>query len=316
MEYRRLGQAGVKVSVIGLGTNRFGSEVVPQENVNSIIDAALDVGINFIDSADIYTEGDSERTLGEALKGRWDKVVLATKFYFPMGEGPNDKGNSRYHIMNAVEASLKRLQSDHIDLYYVHRWDEGTPIEETLQALDDLVRQGKVRYLGASNFASWQLAHANLLAEMRSWTPFVATQSHYHLLARGVEAEARPYCEAHDVGFIPYFPLAGGFLTGKYKRGQGAPVGSRGETSEYVQKYMTDANYDIVEQLETWAGDHNRELYELAEAWLMAQPSVSSVISGATKVDHVLSNAKAADWVLGNDELEEIEGILNPKDEA
>jgi len=315
MEYRRLGKAGVQISVIGLGTNRFGSEVVSQTQVNSIIDAALDVGINFIDTADVYTKGESERTLGEALKGRWDKFVLATKFYFPIGEGPNDRGNSRHHILNAVEASLDRLQSDHIDLYYVHRWDDDTPIEETLRALDDIIRQGKVRYLGASNFASWQLAHANLLAEVSGWTPFVALQSHYHMLERGVESEIRPYCEAHGVGFVPYFPLAGGFLTGKYKRGQGAPAGSRGETSEYVKKYMTDANYAVTEKLEAWAGDHDRTLYELAEAWLMAQPSVSSVISGATKVEHVLSNAKAADWGLSESELDEIEGILSQESE-
>lgn len=313
MQYRRLGKAGVQVSVIGLGTNRFGSDVVPQEKVKDIMDAALDAGINFIDTADAYTKGESERTLGAALKGRWDKVVLATKFYFPTGEGPNDKGNSRHHIMNAVEASLRRLDSDHIDLYYVHRWDAETPIEETLRALDDLVRQGKVRYLGASNFASWQLAHSNLLAEINRWTSFVALQSHYHLLEREVEKEVRPYCEQFDVGFVPYFPLAGGFLTGKYKRGEAAPVGTRGASSPYVQKFMTDSNYDLVEVLETWANDHQRNLYELAEAWLMAQPSVCSVISGATKVEHVLSNAKAADWVLSETDLEELEAIISPK---
>ncbi|MBC8504837.1 MAG: aldo/keto reductase [Anaerolineales bacterium] len=313
MQYRRLGKAGVQVSVIGLGTNRFGSEVVSQDQVNNIIDAALDVGINFIDTADAYTKGDSERTLGVALKGRWDKVVLATKFYFPTGEGPNDKGNSRHHILNAVEASLQRLDSDHIDLYYVHRWDAETPIEETLRALDDLIRQGKVRYLGASNFASWQLAHSNLLAEISGWTQFVALQSHYHLLERDVEREVRPYCDQFEVGFIPYFPLAGGFLTGKYKRREQAPVGSRGESSPYVQKYMTDSSYDIVENLEVWAKDHDRNLYELAEAWLMAQPSVCSVISGATKVEHVFSNAKAADWSLSESDLEEIEAIITPE---
>ncbi len=313
MQYRRLGRAGVKVSVIGLGTNRFGSDAVPQEKVKDIIDAALDAGINFVDTADAYTKGESERTLGSALKGRWDKVVLATKFYFPTGEGPNDKGNSRHHIMNAVEASLRRLDSDHIDLYYVHRWDAETPIEETLRALDDLIRQGKVRYIGASNFASWQLAHSNLIAEINGWTSFVALQSHYHLLEREVEKEVRPYCEQFDVGFVPYFPLAGGFLTGKYNRGEGAPVGTRGESSPYVQKYMTDSNYDIVEKLEAWAQDHERSLYELAEAWLMAQSSVCSVISGATKVEHILSNAKAADWALSESDLEEIEAIKSPE---
>jgi aryl-alcohol dehydrogenase-like predicted oxidoreductase len=313
MEVRQLGNAGVRVSVIGLGTNRFGSEAVPQPQVNNIIDAALDVGINLIDTANMYQKGESERTLGQALKGRWDRFVVATKFWYPVGEGPNDRGASRYHMMNAVEASLERLQTDHIDLYYVHRWDEHTPIEETLRGLDDLIRTGKVRYLGASEFASWQLAHANLLAEVRGWTPFAALQSHYHMLERGVEREVLPYCRAHGVGFVPFFPLAGGFLTGKYKRGEPAPAGSRGERSSYVQDYMTEANYDIVEKLAAWAQERERGLNELAEAWLLGEPAVCSVISGATKVEHVLSNAKAADWVLADEELKEIRSILEPE---
>ncbi len=310
MEYRQLGSSGVRVSVIGLGTNRFGSDRVPQGEVNEIVDAALDVGINLIDTADIYTGGRSEETLGEALKGRWERVVLATKFRSSTGEGPNDQGASRYHMMNAVEASLRRLQSDHIDLYYVHSWDDTTPIEETLRGLDDLVRQGKVRYVGASNFAAWQLAHANLLAEVRGWAPFVALQSHYHMLVRGVEREMLPYCQAHGVGFVPYFPLAGGFLTGKYKRGQPAPPGSRGESNRYVQGYMSEANYDILEQLTAWASDRGRGMNELAHAWLLAQPQVCSVISGATRVAHVQSNAKAADWHLSAEALAEVDRVI------
>jgi len=310
VEYRQLGRSGLRVSAIGLGTNRFGSTRVPQEKVNDLIDAALDVGINLIDSANGYTGGESERTLGQALKGRWDKFVLATKFYFPTGDGPNDRGASRYHIMNAVEASLRRLESDHIDLYYVHRWDENTPIEETLRTLDDLVRSGKVRYIGGSEFASWQIARANVLAEVRGWTPFVALQSHYHMLERHVEREVLPYCGAHSVGFVPYFPLAGGFLTGKYKRGQPAPAGSRGESNSYVQQYMTDANYTRLEALSDWASKFERGLNELAEAWLLAHPEVRSVISGATKVEHVLSNAKAADWALTPEELSAVNEIL------
>jgi len=314
MEYRQLGNSGVRVSAIGLGTNRFGSDALPQEKVNSIIDAAVDLGINFVDTSNSYTEGRSEETLGKALKGRWDRFVLATKFYFPVGDGPNDRGTSRYHIMNAIEVSLRRLQSDHIDLYYVHRWDENTPIEETLRTLDDLIRAGKVRYVGASAFASWQLAHANLLAEVRGWTPFVALQSHYHMLERDVEREVLPYCRAHNVGFVPYFPLAGGFLTGKYKRGEPPPPGSRGETSSYVQQYMTDANYDKLERLTSWAESRGREMNELAQAWLLAQPQVCSVISGATKLEHVLSNVKAAGWTLSDEELEEINAILGQKE--
>jgi aryl-alcohol dehydrogenase-like predicted oxidoreductase len=311
MEYRQLGNSGVRVSVIGLGTNRFGADVLPQGEVNDLIDAALDLGINMIDSANTYTRGRSEETLGEALKGRWDRFVLATKFYMPTGDGPNDRGASRYHVMNAVEASLRRLQSDHIDLYYVHRWDEHTPIEETLRALDDLIRAGKVRYLGASEFASWQLARANLLAEVRGWTPFVALQSHYHMLERNVEREVLPCCRAHKVGFIPFFPLAGGFLTGKYAKDQPAPPRSRGESNKYVQQYMTEANYDAVTKLSAWAEARGRGMNELAEAWLLAHPEVCSVISGATKLEHVLSNVKAADWTLTDEEFGEVNAILD-----
>jgi aryl-alcohol dehydrogenase-like predicted oxidoreductase len=284
---------------------------LPQNEVNNIIHAAIDLGINLIDTADVYTKQQSEITLGNALKGRWDKVVLATKAFFPVGEGPNDRGTSRYHLLNTVDASLTRLQGDHIDLFYVHRWDETTPLQETLRTLDDLVRWGKVRYLGASEFASWQLAHANLLAELKGWTPFVALQSHYNMFKRDVEGEILPYCRAHGVGFIPYFPLAGGFLTGKYERGQPAPSGSRGESNQYVQGLMTDANYTIVEKLSAWAADHGRGMNELAQAWLLAHPEVSSVISGSTKLAHVQSNVKAADWALSENEVAEVNAILD-----
>jgi aryl-alcohol dehydrogenase-like predicted oxidoreductase len=311
MEYRQLGNAGIRVSVVGIGTNRCGSEKLPQKEVSNIVDAAVDLGINHIDTSNSYVKGRSEETLGVALKGRWDKFVLASKFWFPVGEGPNDRGASRYHIMNAVETSLRRLQSDHVDLYYVHRWDEYTPIEETLRTLDDLIGMGKVRYVGVSDFASWQLAHANLLAAVRGWTPIVVIQSEYNMLERGVEREVLPYCRAHNVGFVPYFPLAGGFLTGKYKRGQPAPPGSRGESSSSVQQYMTGAYYDKIEKLAAWAGERGRGLNELAQAWLLAQPGVCSVISGATRLEHVLSNAKAADWVLTPEEVKEVTAVLD-----
>jgi len=310
MQFRQLGNSGLRVSIIGLGTNRFGSKMLPQAEVNNVIDLALELGINFIDTADVYQRGRSEETLGQALKGRWDRFVLATKVYMATGDGPNDKGASRYHIMNGVEASLRRLQSDHIDLYYMHRWDEHTPLEETLRALNDLVSSGKVRYIAASAYAGWQLAKADLLAEFRGWAPFVAVQSHYHMLERDVEREVLPYCRHAGLGLIPYFPLAGGFLTGKYKREEPAPAGSRGESSGYVQQYMTPENYDKVEKMTAWAAKRGRDMNELAQAWLMAQPQVSSVISGATKLDHVRSNAQAADWHLTDAELEEVNQIL------
>jgi aryl-alcohol dehydrogenase-like predicted oxidoreductase len=310
MEYRNLGKSGLKVSAIGLGTNRFGSDAVPQSAVNDMMDAALDLGINFIDSADVYTGGQSEVTLGNALKGRWDRFVLATKVFWPTGDGPNDRGTSRYHIMNAVEASLRRLQSDHIDLYYLHRWDPSTPIEEAMRALDDLIRMGKIRYVGGSDFAAWQLAKANLLSEFRGWTALAAMQSHYHMLERDVEREMLPYCAEHGVGFVPYFPLAGGFLTGKYRRGQPAPTGSRGEFSDYVKGYMTETNYDKIEKLEAWALERGHPLGDLAQSWLLAQPAVCSVISGATKLEQIQANVRAIEWKLTQDELDEANALL------
>lgn len=310
MEYRNLGKSGLKVSAIGLGTNRFGAEHVPQSAVNDMMDAALDLGINFIDSADVYTGGQSEVTLGNALKGRWDKFVLATKVFWPTGDGPNDRGTSRYHIMNAVEASLRRLQSDHIDLYYLHRWDASTPIEEAMRALHDLIRMGKIRYVGGSDFAAWQLAKANLLAEFHGWTAFAAMQSHYHMLERDVEREMLPYCAEHGVGFIPYFPLAGGFLTGKYRRDQPAPAGSRGEFSDYIKGYMNEANYDKIEKLEAWASEHGHTLGDLAQSWLLAQPAVCSVISGATNLEQIQANVRAIEWKLTQDELDEANTLL------
>lgn len=310
MQYRQLGSAGVRVSAIGLGTNQFGGKV-DQAGVSSIIDAALDLGINLIDTADVYQQGRSEETLGVALKGRWDKFVLATKVRSPMGKGVNDNGASRYHIMHGVEASLRRMQSDYIDLYQIHSWDTTTPIEETLRALDDLVRSGKVRYIGASNFAAWQLARANTIADFRGWSPFVSIQNHYHMFERDQEREIIPYCNAHNVGILPYFPLAGGFLTGKYKRGEAAPAGSRGENSPYVQKYMSDTNYDKVEKLTAWAEERGHTMGELAHAWLLGHPQVSSVISGATKIEQIQANAKAGDWLLTLEELSEVNNVLS-----
>jgi len=313
VNYRQMGNTGVRVSAVGLGTNQFGGKV-DQEDVNAIIDAALDLGVNLIDTADIYQNGRSEEALGVALKGRWHEIIVATKVCIPSGDGPNDRGASRYHILQGVDASLRRLQTDHIDLYQIHRWDDVTPIEETLRTLDDLVSAGKVRYVGASNFAAWQLAHANVLAQVKGWTPFVTIQNHYHMLERGLEQEMVPYCNALNVGILPYFPLAGGFLTGKYLRDAPAPVGSRGESSGYVQRYMTDANYTRIEKLTAWAQVRDHTMAELAHAWLLTQPQVCSVISGATKVAHVRANVKSADWQLSETDLAEVNAILEGRD--
>ena len=310
MEYRQLGNSGVRVSVIGLGANRFGSKEVGQADVDEIIDQALDLGVNFLDTANVYTEGRSEETLGHALKGRMDRVVIASKFSFPRKGSPNSWGASRYQLMQAIDASLRRLQTDHIDLYYTHRWDASTPIAETLRALDDVIRMGKVRYIGASAYASWQLAHANVLAEMKGWSAFVVIQSEYNLLRRDVEREVLPYCRAHQVGFVPYYPLAGGFLTGKYEQGKPPPPGSRGQNTRNVQELMTEPNYNTVGRLATWAKARGRGMNELAQAWLLAQPQVCSVISGATRADQVVSNVRVCDWQLTAEEVKEVDALL------
>ena len=306
MEYRRLGNSGLQVSVIGLGTNQFGQKVDADE-VERIIHRALDMGVNFIDTADIYTGGRSEETIGRAIKGRREQVGLAAKVGMSVGDGPNERGASRQRIMNGVEASLRRLDTDYIDLYQIHRFDPHTPYEETMRALDDLVRTGKVRYIGASNYAAWQLCRANAVAEMQGGVPFVSIQPHYHMLERGIEQELVPYCQAFGIGIIPYFPLAGGFLTGKYQEGQAPPAGSRGETSPYVQQYFKPENFKKVAAWKAWAEARGRTMAELAVAWLLARPMVSSVITGVTSVEQLENNVKASDWVLTEADMEEIE---------
>ena len=309
MQFRRLGASGLKVSVIGLGTNQFGGKV-DQEAVHKILDTALDLGINLIDTADVYQQGRSETSIGKALQGRRQRVVVATKVRFQTGDGPNDQGASRQHILEGVEASLRRLNTEYIDLYQIHRWDDETPIDETMRALDDLVQSGKVRYIGASNFSAWQLTRANAVAEKRAQTSFVSIQPHYHMFERGIETELIPACAYLNIGILPYFPLAGGFLTGKYKPGEPAPPGSRGESSPYVQRYMSPSNFTRLEKLEAFSQAHGRSLNQLAHAWLLAQPQVSSVISGATRPEHVQANAAANDWQLTTEELGEINTIL------
>jgi aryl-alcohol dehydrogenase-like predicted oxidoreductase len=310
MEYRNLGRAGVKVSAIGIGCNQFGGKV-DKAGTKAIVQKALDAGINFFDTADVYgNKGGSEEYLGAALKGLRDQVVIATKVRNAMGEGPNDQGASRYHIMNAVEASLRRLGTDHIDLYQIHRWDESVAIEEMMRALDDLVCGGKVRYIGASNFSAWQLCRSNDVAEMMGWERFVTIQPHYHIFERGIERELVPYCEFAKVSILPYFPLAGGFLTGKYKRDRPAPAGSRGEKSSYVQKYMTDENFDKLDKLTAFADSRGHTLHELAFAWLLGNRQIASVIAGATNPDQVASNAATVGWTLSAKEMDEIRELL------
>lgn len=310
MEYRNLGRAGVKVSAIGVGCNQFGGKV-DKDGTKAIVRSALDLGINFFDTADVYSKGVSEEYLGAALESERENVVIATKGRYKMGDGPNDLGASRYHIMNAVEASLRRLGTDHIDLYQIHDWDEAVSVEEMMRALDDLVRTGKIRYIGASNFSAWQLCRSNDVAEMMGWEQFVTIQPHYHMLERGIEGELVPYCEFANIGILPYFPLAGGFLTGKYKRGEPAPAGSRGEKSPYVKKYLTDTNFDKLDKLQAFANSHGHTLHDLAFAWLLSNRHLSSVIAGATNPKQVTANAATADWKLSAEELTEVNTLLS-----
>jgi aryl-alcohol dehydrogenase-like predicted oxidoreductase len=309
MEYRTLGGSGLKVSALGLGANQFGGKV-DQETVRNILGAALDLGVNFIDTADVYQGGKSEECIGAGLECRRQAALIATKFFGRTREGPNEVGASRYHILRAVEGSLRRLNTDYIDLYQIHQWDSETPLEETMRALDDLIASGKVRYIGASNFTAWQLTWANALAELNGWSKFVSIQPHFHMFERGIEKELIPACAFFDIGILPYFPLAGGFLTGKYRQGQPPPPGSRGETSQYVQRYMTPENFSRLEKLKSFAERRGHQVNELALAWLMAQPQVSSVISGATKVEQVQANAASVAWELTPEEISEIRDIL------
>lgn len=311
MEYRNLGKAGVKVSAIGIGCNQFGGKV-DATGTKAIVQRALDEGINFFDTANVYgnPNGTSEEFVGAALEGQRENAVIATKVRFKMGEGPNDVGASRYHIMNAVEASLRRLGTDHIDLYQIHAWDESVPIAEMMRALDDLVRAGKIRYIGTSQFSAWQLAHCNTFAEMMGWEQFVTIQTHYNLFERDAERELLPYCAWSNVGILPYFPLAGGLLTGKYTRGEAPPEGSRGTFSPYVKNQLTDANFDKLDKLRAFADSRGHTLHDLAFSWLLSRKQIPSVIAGATSPEQVSSNAATVGWKLSDEELNEIKELL------
>lgn len=307
MHYRHLGNSGVQVSVVGVGCNRIG-RTVDSDGAKAMVKRALDEGINFFDTADVYGSqpGRSEEFLGEAFAGLWDRIVVATKVTMRVGEGVNDRGGSRYHILHGVEASLRRLKSDHIDLYYIHEWDAETPLEETLRAFEDLVHSGKARYLGASNFTAWQLCRANAVAEVRSWNRFVVTQEEYHMLRRDVERELIPYARYENIGIVPYFPLAGGLLTGKYQRGA---VLSPTRAS-YITPLLTERNFEILDHLRAFVARRDHTLGELAIAWLLSEPQVCSVISGATNADQISENAKASEWVLSAEEGKEVRAIL------
>lgn len=309
MQLRRLGNSGLKVSVIGLGCNNFGMRI-DQAQTRMVVDAALDCGVNFFDTADIYGASKSEVFLGEALKGKRDKAVLATKFANPMGEGEYLRGGARRYIVKAVEDSLKRLHTDHIDLYQMHVPDADTPIEETLRALDDLIRAGKVLYIGNSNFTGWQIADADWTSRSQGLERFVSAQNNFSLLERGVEREVLPACERFGLGLLPYFPLASGFLTGKYRRGEAPRQGTRlAAWGKRGAAALSERNFDRLEALEHWAEQRGRRILDLAFAWLLGHGAVSSVIAGATSPEQVQANAKCAEWILTPEEVEDVRAL-------
>lgn len=311
MDIRNLGTSGLRVSAIGLGCNNFGGRI-DQAGTKAVIHAALDAGITLFDTADVYGErGGSESAMGQVIDASMRKrIVLATKFGMPMDDGGEHQGGSRAWIMRAVEDSLARLKTDWIDLYQLHRPDPRTPLAETLRALDDLVRAGKVRYAGVSNMPAWQVVEANAMARAMGLTAFISCQDEYSLVVRGVEPELVPMMRAHGLGLLPYFPLASGLLTGKYRRDAPMPEGARlTKTQRLADRYINETNWARVEKLRAFAEAHGHTLLDLAFSWLLAKAPVASVIAGATKPEQIAANARAGDWVLDAAAVAEIDAI-------
>jgi aryl-alcohol dehydrogenase-like predicted oxidoreductase len=325
MGYRRLGNTGLKVSELCLGAMTFGSSfyniaAVDQTGANQMVARSLEKGINFFDTADVYSFGESEEILGRSLKEagvRRDAIVIATKVRSPMSQGavngtdPNNVGLSRHHIMAACEASLRRLGTDYIDLYQVHGWDRATPLEETLRALDDLVRQGKVRYLGCSNWSARHLEKALCLAESHDWDKFVSLQAYYSLVGRDLEYELLPLCREEGLGVLPWSPLSGGFLTGKYRRDNTTPEGSR-RTGFNFPPIDEGRGFDAVDALDAIAKDKDATIAQVALAWLLAQPGITSVIIGANKMSQLEDNLKAATLRLTAEEVSRLSETTAP----
>lgn len=296
------------MSAIGLGTNNFGGRL-DADATALVLNHALDVGINMIDTANSYGGGLSEEYIGRALKGKRQQALLATKVASRVGEGPNQSGASRQHVLTEVENSLQALGTDYIDLYQVHFPDPNSPIEETLRALDSLVQAGKVRYIGCSNFMAWQVCEAYWTSSSRGLAPFMSAQPRYSMLYRNAEAELVPFCQAYGIGILPYFPLENGFLTGKYRRGQTAPDGTRLAQNDRFGM-LTEANFDLLEGLESFAAEREHTVLDLAFAWLLANNAVSSVIAGATKPEQVVTNAKSVGWNLNDEDMSELDTLL------
>jgi aryl-alcohol dehydrogenase-like predicted oxidoreductase len=296
MRTRELGRGGPEVSVVGLGTNNFGPRI-DFEQAKAVVDAAIEHRITLFDTADIYGQGTSEEFIGRALEGRRDRVLIATKFGKEMDENPHDSRGSREYIRSAVEASLRRLRTDVIDVYQMHEPDLSTPIEETLGALHELVQEGKVRHIGSSNYSAEQIEEADRVARERAFTRFVSAQNHYSLVERGIEDDVLPACERLGIGQLPYFPLASGLLTGKYTRGVAATEG------RLAGREVPDERWDRAEALQRYADERNISLLDVAIGGLLAMPAISSVIAGATKPEQVEANVRAGEWTPSDDDV-------------
>ena len=312
MKTRSLGKSGPQVSLVGLGCNNFGW-YIDLEGASAVVHKALDAGITLLDTADIYGgNGTSETMLGQILGSRRKDIVLATKFGMPMDEAGKKKGASRAYIMSEVEDSLSRLKTDWIDLYQIHGPDPETPMEETLRALTDLVSQGKVRYIGCSNHRAWQVVDAECISRIKGLQAFISCQDEYSLLMREPEKELIPAIRAHGLGLLPYFPLASGLLTGKYRRDR-APEGARlAKTKRLADRYLTEANFRKVELLQDFCAKRGHSLLELAFSWLAANPVVSSIIAGATRPEQIEQNVKAVNCELTAEEIAEVDLITKP----
>src|SRR6202140_2255804 len=316
MKYRKLGNTGLIVSEVALGTMQFGGKMnmgnLGQEESTRMVQLALDRGINFIDTADVYSLGESEILLGNALKGIREDIVLATNVRLPMGGNFNRSGATRVNIMRELEGSLRRLQTDYIDLYQVHGWDSNTPLEETLRTLDDLVRHGKARYVGLSNLMSWQAATAVMLQERLGLEKYVTAQMYYSLVGRGLEHEFQSFAEYHNIGILVWSPLAGGFLSGKYSRDNPPPIGSRFADAGQFVPFDREMGYRVVDALKVVAARHGSSPARVAISWVLGRPAVSSVIIAARKADQLEDNLRAVDLRLSDDDVRQLDTVSDP----
>jgi aryl-alcohol dehydrogenase-like predicted oxidoreductase len=316
MKYRNLGNTGLIVSEVALGTMQFGAKMnmgnLGQEDATQMVKLALDRGINFIDTADVYSLGESETLLGNALKGMRAEIVLATKVRLPMSQNLNRSGATRVNIMREVEGSLQRLQTDYIDLYQVHGWDSNTPLEETTRTLDDVVRQGKVRYIGLSNYMSWQAATAIMLQERLGLEKYATAQMHYSLVSRGLEYEFQSFAEYHNIGILVWSALAGGFLTGKYSRANSAPAGTRFAEAGSFVPFDKEMGYRVVEALKEVATRHDVSPARVALSWVLGRPAVSSVIVAARKAEQLEDNIRAVDLRLSDEDVRLLDAASDP----